>query len=95
MANKTHPRLKPYHLLTQDEKNKYVIPITDALKTLLALNWRMDGTGDVSGQTRGKSTAGMSVSDYTPQPADLSSLTLGKELLAMSEKVNQSIQVLN
>ena len=93
-ANKTHPRLKPYHLLTEQEKNKYREPITDAVRTLLALNWKMDspdaGTAAAVASTRSKGTDSQTVNSFTPQPVDMSSLTLSKELLAMSEKLAEN-----
>ena len=36
---KSHPRLKPYHLLVESEKELYKEPIRDAIKTLIALNY--------------------------------------------------------
>lgn len=38
---KTHPRLKPYHMLSDREKERYKEPIRDALKALLALGYKV------------------------------------------------------
>lgn len=82
MDRKTHPRLKPYSVLTEAEKNKYREPITDAIKTLTALNWRMEQTdpGQAAAARAARPDGGRSISDYQPQPVDMSSLTLGKPL---------------
>lgn len=40
--NKTHPRLKPYALLTQFEKDRYIEPIEEAMRALIAMGWTID-----------------------------------------------------
>lgn len=39
---KLHPRLKPYHMLSDYERERYREPIRDSLKALLALNWNIE-----------------------------------------------------
>lgn len=46
--NKIHPRLKPYSLLTQFERDRYIEPIEEAMKALIAMGWtisRLDAHG--------------------------------------------------
>lgn len=40
--NKIHPRLKPPHMLTEYERERYREPIRDSLKALLALGWNIE-----------------------------------------------------
>lgn len=40
--NKTHPRLKPYGLLTQFETDRYIEPIEEAMRALIAMGWTID-----------------------------------------------------
>ena len=39
---KLHPRLKPYHMLGEYERERYREPIRDSLKALVALNWNIE-----------------------------------------------------
>ena len=39
---KTHPRLKPPHMLSEYERERYREPIRDSLKALLALGWNIE-----------------------------------------------------
>lgn len=39
---RAHPRLKPYNLLQEWEKERYKEPIRDLLKAILALGWRLE-----------------------------------------------------
>lgn len=46
--NKTHPRLKPYSFLTQHEKDRYIEPIEEAMRAIIAMGWtigRLDSQG--------------------------------------------------
>ncbi|KAI1309033.1 Ryanodine receptor [Halotydeus destructor] len=90
MTRKTHPRLKPYHMLTETERNKYREPIADALKTLIASNWKLDQTDNSQAAPRQTKPTSGSVADYQPQPVDMSSLSLGKDLLQMAEKLSEN-----
>ena len=47
--NKTHPRLRPYSLLTQHERDRYIEPIEEAMKALIAMGWTIDRQGQSSG----------------------------------------------
>lgn len=39
---RAHPRLKPYNLLQEWEKERYKEPIRDLLKAVLAIGWRLE-----------------------------------------------------
>lgn len=39
---KHHPRLKPYHMLTEYERERYRDPIRESLKALLAIGWNVE-----------------------------------------------------
>lgn len=39
---KTHPKLKPYHLLDEESKSKYMSPIKENLKVMLYWGWSLE-----------------------------------------------------
>lgn len=41
-TQKTHPRLKPYNMLSDYEKERYKDPVRESLKALLALGWTVE-----------------------------------------------------
>lgn len=41
-ANKTHPRLKPYNMLNDYERERYKEPVRESLKALLAIGWNVE-----------------------------------------------------
>lgn len=41
-ANKTHPRLKPYNMLNDYERERYKEPVRESLKALLAIGWSVE-----------------------------------------------------
>ncbi|RWS13212.1 ryanodine receptor-like protein, partial [Dinothrombium tinctorium] len=91
---KIHPRLKPYHRLTDYERSRYKEPIADVIKTLLALGWKLEQTDQSQvltsrSNSRQDSRQG-AISDYNPQPVDMSSLTLSRELQTMAERLAEN-----
>lgn len=40
--NKTHPRLKPYNMLSDYERERYKEPVRESLKALLAIGWSVE-----------------------------------------------------
>ena len=82
---KYHPRLMPYHMLTEQEKQMYKEPIQEALKSLLALGWKLDHTDASQADTHRNRNRSTGIQDFQPQPVDMSSLTLSKDLMAMAE----------
>ena len=96
---KTHPRLKPYHLLSEREKDRYKEPIRDAIKALLALSFKIEqseGTSSGGTLSRQSSRAEMqqqqatSIADYNPQPVDMANLTLSREMQNMAERLAEN-----
>ncbi|RWS22415.1 ryanodine receptor-like protein, partial [Leptotrombidium deliense] len=86
---KIHPRIKPYHLLTEYERNRYKEPIADIIKSLLALGWKLEQT-DQSQASTPRSNRQETISDYNPQPVDMSSLTLSRDLQGMTERLAEN-----
>ena len=84
--SKTHNRLKPYNLLSEYEKEVYRAPIRDAIKAMLALEWHVEYT-EGGGQTPAASSHDNNPFNYRPQPADMTSLTLSKELMNLAERL--------
>lgn len=41
-ANKYHPRLKPYHMLNDYERERYKEPVRESLKALIAIGWTVE-----------------------------------------------------
>lgn len=41
-VNKTHPRLKPYNMLSDYERERYKEPVRESLKALLAIGWSVE-----------------------------------------------------
>lgn len=87
---KFHPRLMPYNMLTEQEKYLYKEPIMDALKSLLALGWKLEQTEASQAVSHSARNQSSGVHDFAPNPVDMSSLTLSKELLAMAEKLAEN-----
>ena len=83
---KTHNRLKPYNLLSEYEKEVYRAPIRDAIKAMLALEWNVEYT-EGGGQPQAASSHDNNPFNYRPQPADMTSLTLSKEMMNLSERL--------
>ncbi|KAG9509881.1 Ryanodine receptor, partial [Fragariocoptes setiger] len=102
--NKTHPRLKPYALLTARERERYVEPIEEAIKALLAMGWRIERQ-DQSQQPRTPSPSlqhnrsninnsndniNEMINNYNPQPIDTSNLSLTRELQTLAERAAEN-----
>lgn len=56
--NKTHPRLKPYALLTRHERERYLEPIEEAMKALIAMGWTINHIELDGSRQRDQSTQG-------------------------------------
>lgn len=56
-SQKTHPRLKPYNMLNDYEKERYKDPVRESLKALLALGWTVEHSDSdgLPGSSRGGS----------------------------------------
>ena len=88
---KLHNRLKPYSMLDNVEKETYRDPIRDALAGMLALGWRceyQESDAAAGGSRRDlQSSQATNPHNYSPSPADLSTLTLSKELMSLAERL--------
>ena len=90
---KTDPKLKPFHMLNPFDQEHYKQEITNQIKTILALNWRLELQGDSMAMQ--KSGYRMEqrcnrIQDYQPNPVDMSSLTLTRELLNLAERISEN-----
>ena len=94
-----HDRLKPYSMLDNVEKETYREPIRSALKALIALNWQIeyaDSVGAATGSQRqmqqsSGATDSKNPHNYHPNPADMTNLTLSKEMMNLSERLSEDI----
>ncbi|KAL6426510.1 hypothetical protein ACFW04_009145 [Cataglyphis niger] len=94
-VNKTHPRLKPYNMLSDYERERYKEPVRESLKALLAIGWSVEHAEvDVpstnrSSMRRSSKSQGDSASpfNYNPHPVDMTNLTLSREMQNMAERL--------
>ena len=88
---KKHERLKPFAMLTPQEKEFYRDPITSALQALISLRWQIEYTeAEFSSNpysSQRDNQAGVSIQSYNPSPADMSNLTLSKEMMNLAERL--------
>uniref|UniRef100_T1E1N4 Putative ryanodine receptor n=1 Tax=Cupiennius salei TaxID=6928 RepID=T1E1N4_CUPSA len=87
---KSHPRLKPYSLLGDWEKERYEEPIRESLKALLALGWKLDLSDSARSSLPRTSKQAETPHSYSPQPVDMTNLTLTKEMQNMSERLAEN-----
>lgn len=96
--NKTHPRLKPYNMLNDYEKERYKEPVRESLKALLAIGWSVEHTEvDVPSSNRNSTRRtskqpgdAQSPFDYNPHPVDMTNLTLSREMQNMAERMAEN-----
>ncbi|XP_063919785.1 ryanodine receptor isoform X1 [Zophobas morio] len=94
-SNKTHPRLKPYAMLNDYEKERYKEPVRESLKALLAIGWSVEHS-EVDNPTNNRnsinrqSTDGSSPFNYSPHPVDMTNLTLSREMQNMAERLAEN-----
>nr|XP_049707630.1 ryanodine receptor isoform X43 [Helicoverpa armigera] len=101
-SQKTHPRLKPYNMLNDYEKERYKEPVRESLKALLAIGWSVEHSevdipsNNRSSMRRQSKSGGRPpdiVSDsatpfnYNPHPVDMTNLTLSREMQNMAERL--------
>ena len=83
---KLHNRLKPYTTLSEFEKETYREPIRDAVRALLALDWHIEHSEAGAG-AGAPSSHDSNPANYRPQPADMTNLTLSREMMNLSERL--------
>ncbi|XP_075211293.1 ryanodine receptor [Lycorma delicatula] len=97
---KSHPRLKPYNMLNDYERERYKEPVRESLKALLAIGWTVEHSeadvplgrgGSVRRQSKPNAPADMSTPfNYHPNPIDMSNLTLSREMQNMAERLAEN-----
>lgn len=93
---KSHPRLKPPHMLTDYERERYREPIRDSLKALLALGWSIEfadydaANSNRNSMRRSSTDGGTTPYNYNPNPVDMANLTLSREMQNMAERLAEN-----
>ncbi|XP_052827801.1 ryanodine receptor isoform X7 [Octopus bimaculoides] len=93
---KTHPSLKPYHLLTEAEKFKYTEPVRNSLKCTIALGWSLDCEDSRllqsnEGIKRRASKSNVHDQGYSPRPYDLRNMTVTREMQNLAERLAENM----
>uniref|UniRef100_A0A2A4K2T4 Ryanodine receptor Ryr domain-containing protein n=1 Tax=Heliothis virescens TaxID=7102 RepID=A0A2A4K2T4_HELVI len=102
-SQKTHPRLKPYNMLNDYEKERYKEPVRESLKALLAIGWSVEHSEvDIPSNNRSSmrrqsksggrppeivQTDSATPFNYNPHPVDMTNLTLSREMQNMAERL--------
>nr|AHW99829.1 ryanodine receptor [Sogatella furcifera] len=100
-SQKTHPRLKPYNMLNDYERERYKEPVRESIKALLAIGWTVEHSeADVPLTSRGSirrqsKPNAMQVDsstpfNYHPNPIDMTNLTLSREMQNMAERLAEN-----
>ncbi|XP_017959316.1 ryanodine receptor isoform X9 [Drosophila navojoa] len=93
-----HPRLKPYNMLSEYERERYRDPVRECLKGLLAIGWTVEHSeidlplnhrGSTRRQSKPQINEG-SPFNYNPHPVDMSNLTLSREMQNMAERLAEN-----
>ncbi|XP_029091765.1 ryanodine receptor 1 [Monodon monoceros] len=96
---KTHPMLRPYKTFSEKDKEIYRWPIKESLKAMIAWEWTIEKAREGEEEkTEKKKTRKISQSaqtydpreGYSPQPPDLTGVTLSRELQAMAEQLAEN-----
>ncbi|XP_050555822.1 ryanodine receptor isoform X35 [Spodoptera frugiperda] len=95
-SQKTHPRLKPYNMLNDYEKERYKEPVRESLKALLAIGWSVEHSevdipstnrSSMRRQSKSGGTDSATPFNYNPHPVDMTNLTLSREMQNMAERL--------
>ncbi|XP_044571096.1 ryanodine receptor isoform X10 [Drosophila ananassae] len=96
--DRKHPRLKPYNMLSEYERERYRDPVRECLKGLLAIGWTVEHSevevplnhrGSTRRQSKPQINEG-SPFNYNPHPVDMSNLTLSREMQNMAERLAEN-----
>ncbi|XP_052768471.1 ryanodine receptor 2-like isoform X9 [Mya arenaria] len=91
---KYHPMIKPYHMLGDREKNKYLQPMRDSVRSVIAWGWAMeqDQARLTANRESMKRRMSKDVFDhgYSPRPYDLRNMTLTREMQTLAEKLAEN-----
>ncbi|CAG9530378.1 unnamed protein product [Cercopithifilaria johnstoni] len=85
----THPRLKPFALLPDFEKNFYEERCAECLRALLVWNYSIElADHDAADKAiQNNASLGTSIENFNPKPVDLSNMTLEKDMMGIAEKM--------
>ncbi|TNN17701.1 Ryanodine receptor isoform 2 [Schistosoma japonicum] len=93
-VRRTHPNLRAFSQLPPQEQMRYIHPVTDTLKAMLACGWSVDGDENryrgTSGETkhlRRQTITSDNLLNYNPSPKDLRGVNVTKEMLNMAERL--------
>ncbi|XP_072515634.1 ryanodine receptor 1 [Salminus brasiliensis] len=92
---KTHPMLRPYKTFSEKDKEIYRWPIKESIKAMIAWEWMLDKARD-GDEDRAEKKAARKISQtaqghgYSPQPIDISGMTLSRELQSMAEQLAEN-----
>ncbi|GBP39010.1 Ryanodine receptor [Eumeta japonica] len=95
-SQKMHPRLKPYNMLNDYEKERYKEPVRESLKALLAIGWSVEHSevdipstnrSSMRRQSKSGGTDSATPFNYNPHPVDMTNLTLSREMQNMAERL--------
>ncbi|XP_050977784.1 ryanodine receptor 1 isoform X1 [Labeo rohita] len=97
---KTHPMLRPYKTFSEKDKEIYRWPIKESIKAMIAWEWTLDKARDGDDEKTEKKTSrkisqtAQATYDpshgYSPQPIDISGMTLSRELQSMAEQLAEN-----
>uniref|UniRef100_A0A671NLP0 Ryanodine receptor 1-like n=1 Tax=Sinocyclocheilus anshuiensis TaxID=1608454 RepID=A0A671NLP0_9TELE len=97
---KTHPMLRPYKTFSEKDKEIYRWPIKESIKATIAWEWTLDKARDGDDEKTEKKTArkisqtAQATYDpshgYSPQPIDISGMTLSRDLQSMAEQLAEN-----
>ncbi|VDM37968.1 unnamed protein product [Toxocara canis] len=87
--NLTHPRLKPFDLLKDFEKQFYKDRCSECIRALLAWNYQIELSDHDAAEKAANShtSSGTSIENFNPRPVDLSTMTLEKDMMSAAEKM--------
>ncbi|XP_028825170.1 ryanodine receptor 1-like isoform X5 [Denticeps clupeoides] len=97
---KTHPMLRPYKTFSEKDKEIYRWPIKESIKAMIAWEWTLDQTREGE-DDKGEKKKARKISQtaqatydpshgYSPQPIDVSGMTLSRELQSMAEQLAEN-----
>ncbi|XP_063236802.1 ryanodine receptor isoform X2 [Bacillus rossius redtenbacheri] len=98
-SSKSHPRLKPYNMLNDYEKERYKEPVRESLKALLAIGWNVEHTeveipsnhrNSARRQSKANQDSSATPFNYNPHPVDMTNLTLSREMQNMAERLAEN-----
>ncbi|XP_059411475.1 ryanodine receptor 3 isoform X2 [Carassius carassius] len=94
---KTHPMLRSYKSLTEKEKEMYCWTVRESLKSMLAMGWSIDRTREEDSVFQQREMEKMhrisqasQGNGFNPNPLDMSSVLLSRELQSMVEVVAEN-----